>query len=171
MPHMKTRCWDWTASTSGGYGYIGVGDGSKELVKATKVSWEIHKGPVPKNKCLLHHCDNPGCVRPLHMYPGTQRQNAADRERRGRMHHATGSAHGSHTHPESLKRGDDHWTRKMHPWAGTANCKAVLTVKLVRKIRAEFNPATMEYADLAGKYNVSSSTIGNIIRRETWAQI
>lgn len=171
MPHMKTCCWEWTASKSGGYGYLGEGVGSHKLVKATKVSWELHKGQVPVGQCLLHKCDNPGCVRPSHLYLGTQKQNAADRERRGRMHHATGDAHGTRTHPESLKRGDDHWTRKLHPWAGAANCKAMLTAKLVLKIRAEFNPATMEYSDLAGKYKVSPSTIGNIIRRETWAQI
>jgi len=172
MPHMKTCCWEWAASKDGnGYGLIGLGPG-KPLGKANRVSWELrHKRKIPRGKCALHHCDNSSCVRLSHLYLGTQKQNAADRERRGRMHHATGAAHGSHTHPESLRRGDDHWTRQAHPWAGSSNCKAVLTPTLVLRIRAAFNPATMEYVDLAGKYNVSPSTIGNIIRRETWANI
>lgn len=172
MPHMKTRCWEWAASKDGcGYGLIGQGPG-KPLGKANRVSWELHhRKRIPAGQCALHRCDNPTCIRPSHLYLGSQKQNASDRKARGRERHPTGSAHWAVAHPEMVKRGDAHWTRRDHPWAGSHNCKALLTEKLVLKIRAEFNPATMEYADLAGKYKVSPSTIGNIIRRETWAQI
>lgn len=54
---------------------------------------------------------------------------------------------------------------------GEKNVRAILTEGKVLAIRATFNPATMEYADLARKYKVSPSTIGNIIRRRTWTQI
>jgi hypothetical protein len=40
----------------------------------------------------LHHCDNPPCFRPSHVYEGTMKQNAEDRTERGRG--ATGPTHG-----------------------------------------------------------------------------
>lgn len=53
-------------------------------------SWETHKGSVPSELCVLHHCDNPLCVRPSHLFLGTQVQNRRDcvakgRQAKGRM--------------------------------------------------------------------------------------
>lgn len=54
---------------------------------------------------------------------------------------------------------------------GEKNCKAIFTEETVRAIREEFDPATMEYADLARKYGGTASTIGRIIRKETWPHV
>jgi hypothetical protein len=165
MPHMKTCCWEWTASKSGGYGYIGF---TGKLVHATHASWKIHFGKWPKGVCVLHHCDNPGCVNPSHLYLGTQRQNAADRKARGREVHQSGDTHWARKHPEWLKHGDEHWTRKARPWRGEKNCKAKLTRALAAKIRVEYATGKYFYKDLAVKYDVDSTTIGNIVRKESW---
>jgi hypothetical protein len=81
------RCWVWTGSSfTTGYGSFWM---FGKLLLATRVAYEIWVGPIPTFKFVLHKCDNPSCVRPSHLYVGTQQDNADDRKARGR-----GRAHG-----------------------------------------------------------------------------
>lgn len=173
MPRMKTRCWVWTASTDGcGYGWIGLGPG-RGLGKAHRLSFEMHNGGIGEERCVLHHCDNPPCVRPDHLFEGTQKDNADDRERKGRGNQVRGDAHPARLHPENLVRGERHHMRRdpsLRYW-GEKNSKAKLTEEKVRSIRQEFDPASMEYADLAQKYGVTASAIGRVILRKTWPHV
>lgn len=52
-------------------------------VKASRVSL-ILDGRDPGPLLALHTCDNPGCVNPAHLYPGTRANNNADMVARGR---------------------------------------------------------------------------------------
>lgn len=70
------ECWPWTGSTNKVYGKIRVG---KRSVAAHRLSWELHNGPIPEGKFILHRCDNPLCVNPNHLYCGTQSDNLSDR--------------------------------------------------------------------------------------------
>ncbi len=75
-------CWIWTASRHvRGYGTFQIG---RKAHKAHRVSYEIHIGPIPKDKNVLHKCDNPPCVKPKHLYSGNQVKNARDMMRRER---------------------------------------------------------------------------------------
>jgi hypothetical protein len=76
-------CWLWTASTvKFGYGQFGV---SKTIHKNThRLSWEIHRGPIPAGMYVCHACDVPACVNPAHLFLGTQRDNVLDCVRKGR---------------------------------------------------------------------------------------
>jgi len=77
-------CWEWTGThRSGSYRY-GVLKGRKAEL-AHRVSWEINVGPIPPGLDVLHHCDNPPCVRPDHLFVGTQGDNNRDRDRKGRQ--------------------------------------------------------------------------------------
>lgn len=49
------------------------------MLRAHRVSWQIHFGPIPKGKLVLHKCDNKRCVNPNHLYLGTQGDNNYDR--------------------------------------------------------------------------------------------
>lgn len=77
-------CWNWTGLTFDSkmpYGRIYFN--SKENT-AHRVSWEINNKQDPGDSLVLHHCDNPRCVNPKHLYLGTYFDNAQDRERRNR---------------------------------------------------------------------------------------
>ena len=87
------ECWEWLAGTTGEwYGVFNRGD-SPRVEAAHRFSWEIHNGPIPKGMCVLHHCDNPICVNPRHLFLGTQTDNNHDRDQKERQ--ARGARAGS----------------------------------------------------------------------------
>lgn len=79
-------CWIWTgALNSYGYGVMKGPNGRQ--VGAHRFSLEIHKGAIAKGMLALHSCppgDNPACVNPEHLRPGTAKDNAQDAVLRGR---------------------------------------------------------------------------------------
>lgn len=76
-------CWLWTASEkSTGYGAFTL---RKRSVAAHRASWELHFGEIPVGIQVLHRCDNPKCVRPEHLFLGTQRENMWDASRKGHI--------------------------------------------------------------------------------------
>lgn len=81
-------CWEWTGSRNReGYGNFYTGQRGK-MSMAHRFSWEIYNGKrIPKRKKILHWCDNPPCVHPLHLRLGTQKQNVWDMESKGRARH------------------------------------------------------------------------------------
>jgi hypothetical protein len=78
-------CWIWqkycTPSAVGGHGIVGV---QRKLYKAHRIAYEIFKDDFDKTLCVLHHCDNPPCVNPDHLFQGTQKDNVADMDQKGR---------------------------------------------------------------------------------------
>src|SRR5690242_13301349 len=77
------RCWEWLgAQDRHGYGTI-TAKNRKRLV-AHRVRWELAFGPIPKGKCVCHHCDNRRCTNPTHLYLASNAQNLADMASRGR---------------------------------------------------------------------------------------
>lgn len=77
-------CWVWTGSKHRGrqHGQIGLRAGV--LLWTHRLSWELTNGPIPGGLFVLHHCDNPPCVNPDHLWLGTQRDNVADMVAKGR---------------------------------------------------------------------------------------
>lgn len=87
----KTRtCWIWIGSfRDSGYGRMYVrGKGAA----THRLSYRIHKGPIPNGLQVRHTCDNKKCVNPCHLVTGTALDNAADAKER--LIHAHGSKHG-----------------------------------------------------------------------------
>lgn len=97
MPGMTTPCWVWIkkAKTELGYGLIGSG-GRGGLKRAHRVAWELEHGAIPAATMVLHHCDNPPCVRPSHLFLGNHAVNMADMEAKGRAGRNYGEKNGRH---------------------------------------------------------------------------
>lgn len=78
-------CWLWTGTrTARGYGRF-ILDGGRPY-PAHRFSLEFTLGKkLPSRVYALHRCDNPPCVRPDHLWPGSQRQNMMDASRKGRL--------------------------------------------------------------------------------------
>lgn len=92
----KTRagCLEWEGSMGGSrnaYGLITLGRTSK--VYAHRAAYELHYGRLPEGLSVLHRCDNPRCVRPEHLFAGTQTDNMADMATKQRARAPQGSAH------------------------------------------------------------------------------
>lgn len=85
---LKTSgCWQWLGRpTKAGYGQLEIRrpDGSRGVLLAHRLSWEMHFGTVPDGMCICHHCDNPPCTNPDHLFLGTHADNMEDMRAKGR---------------------------------------------------------------------------------------
>lgn len=76
-------CWKWLgAKDHSGYGLIRSVGGP--MVRAHRASWELHF-QSPGDACVLHKCDTPECVRPDHLFVGSNKENTDDKVRKGRQ--------------------------------------------------------------------------------------
>lgn len=76
-------CWEWKGTIEG-YGY-GVLVHAGKCYRAHVLALKFDGRPVPKGMLACHHCDNPRCVRPSHLYVGSAKDNATDAMDRGRL--------------------------------------------------------------------------------------
>lgn len=80
----KEGCWEWRGgiNPNGGYGRFHFNNGQ---APAHRLSWQLIKGSIPQGLFVLHHCDNPPCVNPSHLYLGTLADNNRDTRLRKRQ--------------------------------------------------------------------------------------
>jgi hypothetical protein len=141
----KTKgCWEWIASKNQyGYGHFWI---NKFLFLAShRISWMIHNGKIPKGICVLHHCDNPSCVRPDHLWLGTKGDNAIDMVRKGRN-----------------KYGDVR---------GEKNGCAKLVKKQILKIKKLWITKKFIQKELAKNFGISQQQISRILNRNRWKHV
>lgn len=90
---MPNGCWQWQHKFDprGGYGLVQC-DGRDFWCH--RVSHEIFIGPIDDGLRVLHSCDNPPCLRPDHLFTGTDADNVADMDSKGRRYVLRGSENG-----------------------------------------------------------------------------
>jgi len=146
-------CWEWQgAKTKGGYGRITV-HGREQY--AHRVSWNLARGPIPAGICVCHICDNRTCVNPAHLFLGTQLENIADRDAKGRQ--ARGARSGPRMHPERMLRGEQNKNARLQEWQ----------ILCIRTLAA----SGVSQADIARAYGVRSGTISKIVNGKAWAHV
>lgn len=95
-------CWIWQGTKSSrGYGLLIV---DKKQVRAHRYAWKLFKKKSEEGLCVCHTCDTPSCVNPKHLFLGTHKDNAEDRERKGRHGIGNGFPKGSHHTSETREK-------------------------------------------------------------------
>lgn len=131
------ECWDWKAEKDiKGYGIMNY----SKTTKAHRISWLIHYGDIPEGMLVCHHCDNPSCVNPNHLFLGTVKDNNLDKVSKGRQKGAQGER----------------------------NHGAILNEKQVEVIRFLYSSGKYSTYFLSDVFQVSRNCISRIINNITW---
>ena len=129
-------CWEWNGHRDQlGYGRIWS---NGKLERAHRVAWRLSAGPIPAGLWVLHHCDNPSCVRPDHLFLGNHMDNVRDRMAKRRP-----------TTPR-----------------GSRNPRSKLTESDVRQIRRLASSCSRP--ELAERFGVTPQAINQIVKRTCW---
>lgn len=100
IPEPNSGCWIWMGpffEQRGGYGCFTLKRAGIIVQRAHRVAWKLYRRPdLPKEVHILHHCDNPLCVNPDHLFEGDQAVNMRDKALKGRQRH--GEDHPAYKH-------------------------------------------------------------------------
>lgn len=133
-------CWDWAGALNS-KGYPVFYYGRKNRFLAHRFSWTLYCSPIPEGEQVLHRCDNPVCVRPSHLFIGTQKDNVQDMLKKGR-------------HRYIAHEGED-------------STSALLTEDAVRYIRSSSETRRA----LASRFGVTMRCIKAVRSRQNWKHV
>jgi len=136
----ETGCWGWKGALRSGYGFVSCGN--NKTITSSRFSWILHNGPIPEKLHVLHHCDNPTCVKTTHLFLGTPQDNVDDMMRKKR-----------NNPPKGIDAGNVKLTEK--------------EVYEIRKLLHNKESAN----SIAKKYGRGPSTIVKIRDRITWKHL
>lgn len=146
-------CWLWAGATNrGGYGKIGAGARGTGTRDVHRVSWELAFGPIPPGLLVLHRCDVRRCVRPDHLFLGTQRDNVHDARAKGRLR------------PHPFAQGNREWTKRTTPRGEMHPCARLKTRDVLRIREARAEGQTVR--EVARAFGVSPQHVSKIARGE-----
>ncbi len=133
-------CWSWLGDTMkfnyGRFSYAGT----RRL--AHRVAYELTYGLIePPSLIVCHHCDNPNCVNPHHLFLGTRIDNNADRVAKGRT--------------------------RTNPAKGEAHYKHKLIASNIAEIK-QLSQDGVSQRKIANIYHVHQSDIWRIIHNKNW---
>lgn len=140
------ECWPWMGGRNKkGYGVMGfAGKNRKHRThNAHRIGLMIRLGSLPDEIHALHICDCAFCQNPIHIFPGTNLENIADKMEKGRHRAPIGSEH------KWAKLNDD-------------------IVRLMRRLHAN---GKVSISSLAARFGVSIPTARKAIVGKTWKHV
>lgn len=164
-------CWEWKGSKlPTGYGMLSI---KRITYRAHRMMWFIAYGEIPADLHVLHSCDNPSCVNPEHLWVGTAKDNARDREEKGRGNQVSGDRNGARARPECLARGirNGSYTKPEKRRRGEHHGCSTLTELEVLEIRRQYAAGGITQVALGIKNGVTKHAIWSIVHKKTWTHI
>lgn len=142
------ECWPWIGKSGvAGYGKVSTGGRAGKEVLAHRAVWELANGPIPERTDLhhgfvvLHTCDNRACCNPAHLRLGTQGENVADMDAKGRR-------------KTVVKKGVEHHNARY-------------SEDLIRAIKRDSGTPS----EVANRHGVPVHVVKNIRYHNAWAHI
>jgi predicted XRE-type DNA-binding protein len=187
-------CWEWTGAKTNGYGCLKMPEIYGEMkILVSRLAWVAFKGvPIKDGKLVCHHCDNPPCFNPDHLFLGNQKENLQDCSRKKRT--MTGSLNGnskytqediqkvlcllsegksgveihgitgiSRTHISRLKKGYA-WTDKTHGLANHINHNRKYTDEQIIKTAQLIKEGELKPTQIARITGVTRYVVGDMKR-------
>lgn len=137
-PEPNTGCWIWTRTVNGqGYAQARPQLGTRFVHRRV-----LGLSDPALDACHVV-CDQPSCVNPAHLRPGTAQENIRDAQAKGRM-------------KNQPKRGCGY---------------RALTPEQVLAIRQRYREGGETHASLAEQYGVTSVAICALLNRRTWKHL
>lgn len=143
------ECWEWMGCVLP-HGKAGLLYGRFFPIRtrgmtAHRVAFLFTHGEVPDELFVCHSCDNPPCCNPAHLWLGTAKENAQDRDRKGRQK------------PAGSKSGDQNPNSKLSDQIVTKARRRVIGGETIQS--------------LADECGISDVSLGAAVRGVTWKHV
>ena len=142
-------CWLWRGARSkSGYGNFRI---NYKQHKAHRLAYEFTYGPICDGLFACHHCDNPPCCNPHHLFLGTAQDNSDDFFKKGR------------------KRKEEPFEVMSQRSRGSGNGRAKLSesdIPCIRKLQGG-----KDIKEVAKLFHVSPSMVRFIWKGENWRHV
>ena len=148
-------CWEFQGAKHN-FGY-GLFQFAGKCHAAHRIAYQLAYGAIPDGLFVLHNCDNPPCVNPLHLRLGTPADNMQDKTTRKRNNNPIGDRSGRRLHPERYGTGADHPLAK-------------LSSSEVAELRARYTQGGISQRKIAEVYGITQAAANRIIRYITYKE-
>lgn len=142
-------CWVWLGARANNYGRFSLFTPSRKVFYAHRISWALTHGD--HSLCVLHHCDNPMCCNPAHLFLGTRPDNSRDMVAKGRS------------------------IRGRTGLKGSAHPRATLTEDVVASIREAHRqsglPARSFARAFSSQLQISEANLRSLLQRRNWKHV